>query len=69
MLHSHCQVCGNPMHSQSYFGTEADGALNPDYCSNCYKSGQFYNRQGAYGAMPLSWPMFTGGSAGMSRWF
>ena len=45
MLHLNCQVCGNPMYSQNYCGTEADGSLNSDYCSSCYKSGQFHYRQ------------------------
>ena len=46
MTQSNCQVCGNPMFSQSYCGTDADGSLNMDYCSNCYKGGQFYTRDG-----------------------
>ena len=45
MLQKNCQVCGNPMYSRHYLGTEADGALNVDFCSSCYKGGQFYNRQ------------------------
>jgi len=44
MMQSNCQVCGNPMYSQSYCGTETDGSLNPEFCSNCYKGGQFYSR-------------------------
>ena len=44
MLRSNCRVCGNPMYSQNSFGTELDGSLNPDYCSNCYKAGQFFSR-------------------------
>lgn len=44
MMHTTCQVCGNSMFSQSYCGTDAKGALTAEYCSNCYKGGQFYNR-------------------------
>lgn len=35
-----CQSCGMPL-SEEYFSTNADGSLNPDYCSYCYKDGAF----------------------------
>lgn len=67
MLHSNCQVCGNPMYSQSYFGTEAGGQLNPDFCSNCYKSGQFHASQDGYSKMysTAPWTVLNGGGKGV----
>ena len=44
MMFSHCQVCGNPLFSPQDYGTEPDGGLNQDFCSNCYKEGRFYTR-------------------------
>ena len=66
MLQKNCQVCGNPMFSQDYYGTEADGALNPDFCSNCYKSGHFYDRQSSDDTFPpiagaaMPWAVYSG---------
>ena len=36
-----CQSCSMPMNDESVFGTNADGAKNPDYCIYCYKNGEF----------------------------
>jgi hypothetical protein len=36
-----CQSCAMPMTSQEHFGTEKNGSLSNDYCSYCYKDGQF----------------------------
>lgn len=36
-----CQSCGMPMTPEWEYGTEADGAQSPDYCSFCYKNGKF----------------------------
>ena len=72
MLHSNCQVCGNPMYSQTYCGTDANGTLNPDYCSNCYKSGQFYARDwnGSLSGPAMPWAMFAvGRTTGPGRGF
>jgi len=44
MAQSNCQVCGNPMHSQNYYGTDENGSLNSAFCSNCYQSGKFYSK-------------------------
>lgn len=43
-MYRNCQVCGNPLFSMNDYGTDMDGRLNRDYCSNCYKTGHFYNR-------------------------
>ena len=43
MSRTNCQVCGNPMHSQNYYGTDENGSLNSAFCSNCYKGGKFYS--------------------------
>jgi hypothetical protein len=35
-----CQSCGMPLSSE-FFGTEADGSSNQDYCKLCYLNGSF----------------------------
>ena len=35
-----CQSCGMPL-SEAYFGTDADGGKNEDYCKYCYVDGRF----------------------------
>jgi hypothetical protein len=55
----HCQSCGNPVFSANSFGTEANGQINQDYCSNCYKSGHFYSKDWTSGSdlpMPENTP-------------
>lgn len=36
-----CQSCGFNMRRDTDFGTEADGALNEQWCSGCYSNGAF----------------------------
>ena len=36
-----CQSCGMPLASDADCGTEADGSLNREYCTYCYKDGHF----------------------------
>ena len=37
-----CQSCGMPLKSDPKGGArDADGSINPDYCSYCYADGQF----------------------------
>ena len=36
-----CQSCGMPMQKPVDFGTNADGSKNDDYCSNCFRKGEF----------------------------
>jgi hypothetical protein len=38
-----CQSCGMPMTAPEHFGTNKDGSANTDYCSYCFKDGQFTN--------------------------
>jgi len=51
------------MYFQNYCGTDANGAINSDYCSNCYKSGQFYAQSwdGALSGPAMPWAMFGSG--------
>jgi len=35
-----CQSCGMPM-MEEHYGTNADGAVNHEYCKYCYADGQF----------------------------
>ena len=38
----YCQSCGMPLgDSEKFFGTNADGSINKDYCSYCYENGEF----------------------------
>lgn len=37
-----CQSCGMPMgETDELYGTNKDGTKNVDYCSYCFKDGQF----------------------------
>lgn len=36
-----CQSCGMPMETQEMYGTGADGAKTPEYCTYCYQNGAF----------------------------
>lgn len=37
-----CQSCGKPMGpTDELYGTEKDGNKSSDYCSDCYKNGEF----------------------------
>lgn len=36
-----CQVCGNFIFNDSYKGHNADGSVNEDFCSSCYRNGHF----------------------------
>lgn len=36
-----CQSCGMPLMSDADCGTNADGSINNDYCTYCYKDGHF----------------------------
>ncbi len=35
-----CQSCGMPL-GNGFYGKNADGSENQDYCSLCYQNGQF----------------------------
>lgn len=63
MLHANCQVCGGSMYSPGYFGTDLDGSLNPEYCSGCYRGGQFYSRDwnGSLSGQSMPWAMMFSG--------
>jgi len=36
-----CQSCGMPMSAPEHFGTDADGGRCREYCSFCFREGQF----------------------------
>jgi hypothetical protein len=36
-----CQSCGMPMGLLECFGTNADEAINEDYCVHCFQNGEF----------------------------
>lgn len=35
-----CQSCGMPL-TDEYFGTNADGSVNREYCTYCFRDGAF----------------------------
>jgi len=37
-----CQRCAMPMEKAEYFGTNADGSKNTEYCCYCYENGAFF---------------------------
>lgn len=36
-----CQSCGMPMMKPEDFGTNADGSQNDEYCTYCFRKGEF----------------------------
>ena len=36
-----CQSCGMPLDTPESHGTNQDGSLNQEYCTYCYKDGNF----------------------------
>ncbi len=41
-MNKFCQSCGMPMNKDpGNGGTNADGSVNTEYCSYCYKGGEF----------------------------
>ena len=78
-----CQSCGMPMNQDPKgCGTNADGSLNSEYCSYCFKDGKFTwtdataaqmtsfcktkLREMGYGRIK-SW-LFTAGIKNLKRW-
>ena len=41
----YCQSCYMPLSSLEKFGTEYDGTPSEDYCTHCYKNGEFTTSQ------------------------
>lgn len=42
MEEKYCQSCGMPMgNTGEFYGTNADGSKNTEYCSYCFDSGKF----------------------------
>ena len=63
MLQQTCQVCGNSMYSLNYCGTELDGSLSSEYCSGCYRGGQFYSSKhhNNVNGVAMSWAVLDSG--------
>ncbi len=38
---NYCQSCGMPLTEKEVLGTEKNGDLSNEYCSYCYKDGDF----------------------------
>ena len=36
-----CQSCGMPLNASEDFGTNADQSKNDEYCTYCFKNGEF----------------------------
>ena len=41
MERNFCQSCGMPLDDEKVLGTNKDGSLNNDYCSYCFKDGEY----------------------------
>ena len=46
-MYKNCQSCGGAVFKPTDYGTELNGDLNADFCSNCYRDGRF--RYDSYG--------------------
>ena len=61
-----CQSCGMPLTPGVELGTEADGSHNPDYCSYCYKGGQFAGEMTMEEMIDFCTPMMVQANPGMT---
>ena len=41
MIEKICQSCAMSLNEEKYFGTNADGSKNEDYCIFCFNGGKF----------------------------
>lgn len=62
-----CQSCGMPLAPDTALGTEADGSPSPDYCSYCYKDGQFAGEMTMEEMIDFCAPMMAQATPGMTQ--
>ena len=62
-----CQSCGMPLLPGTELGTEADGSPSPDYCSYCYKGGQFKGEMTMEEMIDFCAPMMAQSNPGMTQ--
>ena len=62
-----CQSCGMPLLPGTELGTEADGSPSPDYCSYCYKGGQFKGEMTMEEMIDFCAPMMAQANPGMTE--
>lgn len=43
-----CQNCGAQILSEKHFGTNYDNSVNRDFCSDCYRDGNFTSSLGDF---------------------
>ena len=61
-----CQSCGMPLTPGVELGTEADGSPNADYCSYCYKDGEFVGEMTMEEMIDFCTPMMVQANPGMT---
>ena len=62
-----CQSCGMPLGPGTALGTEADGSPSADYCSYCYKDGQFVGEMTMEEMIDFCAPMMAQANPGMTE--
>lgn len=62
-----CQSCGMPLGPGAAHGTEADGSPSADYCSYCYKGGQFVGEMTMEEMIDFCAPMMAQANPGMTE--
>ena len=62
-----CQSCGMPLGPGTAPGTEADGSPSADYCSYCYKDGQFVGEMTMEEMIDFCAPMMAQANPGMTE--
>ena len=62
-----CQSCGMPLGPGTAPGTEADGSPSADYCSYCYKDGQFVGEMTMEEMIDFCAPMMAQANSGMTQ--
>jgi len=62
-----CQSCGMPLAPGTAHGTEADGSPSADYCSYCYKEGEFVGEMTMDEMIDFCAPMMAQANPGMGQ--
>ena len=62
-----CQSCGMPLTQDTAHGTEADGSLSSDYCSYCYRDGQFTGEMTMEEMIDFCAPLMAQSNPGMTQ--
>ncbi len=62
-----CQSCGMPLGDETLLGTNKDNSKNEEYCTYCYKNGEFTNEMTMKEMIEFCIPHMVQGNPNMSE--